>query len=137
MAQRILRDKLSIRNIRAEAYALALSAPDSNVGSSPNEIQNDQRKKVEVVRIDYPDEFTLESVKERLDAYDIETSPDCLALADITIMLCLRPAEVTTLCITDEGVTGYAKNRGQPDVSRKFRSLEKNQERVRLCITSL
>ncbi|RHZ85708.1 hypothetical protein Glove_62g17 [Diversispora epigaea] len=34
MAQRILRDKLSIRDIKIEAYALALSAPDANVGSS-------------------------------------------------------------------------------------------------------
>ena len=34
MAQRILRDKLSIRDVRAEAYALVLSAPDANAGSS-------------------------------------------------------------------------------------------------------
>ncbi|RHZ85709.1 hypothetical protein Glove_62g16 [Diversispora epigaea] len=79
----------------------------------------------------------LESVKERLDAYDVETSPDCLALADITIMLCLRLAEVTTLHITDAGVTGYAKNRGQPDIPRKFRSLEKNQERAKELLTWL
>ena len=31
-------------------------------------------------------------------------------------MLCIRPAKVVTLCITDAGVTGYAKNRGQPDI---------------------
>ena len=34
MAQRILRDKLSIRDVRAEAYALALSALNANAGSS-------------------------------------------------------------------------------------------------------
>ncbi|CAJ0760672.1 16970_t:CDS:2 [Entrophospora sp. SA101] len=33
MAQRILRDKLSIRDIRAEAYALALSALNANAGN--------------------------------------------------------------------------------------------------------
>ena len=34
MAQRILRDKLSIRDVRAEAYSLALSALNANAGSS-------------------------------------------------------------------------------------------------------
>ena len=34
MAHRLLRDKLSIRDIRAEAYALALSAKNANAGSS-------------------------------------------------------------------------------------------------------
>ncbi|CAJ0745905.1 18201_t:CDS:2, partial [Entrophospora sp. SA101] len=34
IAQRILRDKLSVRDIRAEAYALALSAKNANAGSS-------------------------------------------------------------------------------------------------------
>ncbi|CAG8621426.1 9686_t:CDS:2, partial [Paraglomus occultum] len=161
MAHRLLRDKLSIRDIRAEAHALALSAKNANAGSSrlfrlrrelkslgalptiidatkfpditekANEIQRDNREKAEANRIDYPDEFTLESVKERLDAYDLKTSPDYLALADVMIMLCIRPAELITLRITDSGVTGYAKNRGQPDIPRKFRSMEKNQERAK------
>ncbi|CAH1768122.1 2834_t:CDS:2 [Entrophospora sp. SA101] len=149
MAQRILRDKLSIRDIRAEAYALALSALNANAGSSrlsrlrrelknlgasseiieatkfpeitgeANEIQQNRRKFVETFeRIDYPDHFTLESVKERLDEYDVSTSPDFQALADVMIMLCIRPAELTSLRITDAGVTGYAKNRnpGKPGV---------------------
>src|SRR6185436_8073847 len=89
MAQRVLRDKLSIRDIRAEAYALALSASNANAGSSrfsqlrrelktlgasfdiieatkfsditedANKIQMDNLKKAKT--IDYPDEFTLES----------------------------------------------------------------------------
>ena len=166
MAQRILRDKLSIRDVRAEAYALALSAKNANAGSSrltrlrrelrnlnasleiieatkfpditedANKIQSVNRKKAEAKRIDYPDEFTLESVKERLDAYDIKTLPDYQALADVMVMLCIRPpAELKTLRITDAGVTGYAKNRGQPDIPRKFRSMEKNQERAKELLT--
>ncbi|CAG8850341.1 39978_t:CDS:2, partial [Gigaspora margarita] len=137
LAQRILRDKLSIQDIRAEAYALALSAKNVNAGSSrlsrlrrelkslsatseiikatkfpditkkANEIQQNRRKFVEAFeRIDYPDHFTLESVKERLDKYDISTLPDIQALADIIIMLCIRPAELTSLRITDAGVMG-------------------------------
>jgi integrase len=166
MAQRILRDKLNIRDVRAEAYALALSAKNANAGSSrlsqlrrelrslgvspeiieatkipditkeANEIQRDRQKNAEeTLRIDYPDHFTLESVKERLDDYDISIQPDYQALADVIIMLCIRPAELITLRITDAGVTGYAKNRGQPDIPRKFRSLEKNQERAKELLT--
>ncbi|CAG8735667.1 3770_t:CDS:2, partial [Dentiscutata erythropus] len=134
MAQQILQDKLTIRDVRAEAYALALSAKNANAGSSQlrnigalpqiieatkfpdiieeaNKIQMNNRKKAETKRIDYPDEFTLESVKKRLDAYDIKTLPDYQALADIMVMLCIHPAELRTLRITDAGVTGYAKNR--------------------------
>ncbi|CAJ0748286.1 17809_t:CDS:2 [Entrophospora sp. SA101] len=125
MAHRFLRDKLSIRDIRAEAYALALSAKNANAGSSrlsrlrrelktlgasfdiieatkfpditedANKIQMDNRKKAKT--IDYPDEFTLESVKERLDAYNVKTLPNCKALADVMVMLSIRPAELTTL----------------------------------------
>ncbi|CAJ0759976.1 3297_t:CDS:2 [Entrophospora sp. SA101] len=135
MAHRFLRDKLSIRDIRAEAYALALSAKNANAGSSrlsrlrrelktlgasfdiieatkfpditedANKIQMDNRNKAKT--IDYPDHFTLESVKERLDAYDIKTLPDCQALADVMVMLCIRPAELATLRITDAGVTDF------------------------------
>ncbi|RHZ84704.1 hypothetical protein Glove_78g93 [Diversispora epigaea] len=163
MAHRFLRDKLSIRDIRAEAYVLALSASNANAGSSrlsrlrrelktlgasfdiieatkfpditedANKIQMDNLKKAKT--IDYPDEFTLESVKERLDAYDLKTPPNYQALADVMVMLCIRPAELITLRITDAGVTGYAKNRGQPDIPRKFRSMEKNQERAKELLT--
>ncbi|CAG8646069.1 9514_t:CDS:2, partial [Paraglomus occultum] len=131
MAHRLLRDKLSIRDIRAEAYALALSAKNANAGSSrlsrlrkelrnigassqiieatkfpditedANKIQRNNRKKAETKRINYPDHFTLESVKERLDSYDTSTVPDVQALADVMIMLCIRPAELTSLRITD------------------------------------
>ncbi|RIB20002.1 hypothetical protein C2G38_2035585 [Gigaspora rosea] len=166
LAHRFLQDKLSVRDIRAEAYALALSAINANAGSSQlsrlrkelrnlgasskiieatkfpditkeaNEIQQNRRKIVEAFeRIDYPDHFTLESVKERFDGYDISTLPDLQALTDIIIMLCICPAELKTLRITDTGVTGYAKNPSQPDIPRKFRSMEKNQEHARELLT--
>ncbi|CAG8806445.1 2324_t:CDS:2, partial [Dentiscutata erythropus] len=152
MAQRILQDKLTIKDVRAEAYALALSAKNANASSShifrlqrelrniditeeANKIQMNNQKKAETKRIDYPNEFTLESVKERLDAYDIKTLPNYQALANVMVMLCIRPAELRTLRIIDAGVTGYAKNRGQPDIPRKFRSMEKNQERARELLT--
>ncbi|RIB01806.1 hypothetical protein C2G38_2150295 [Gigaspora rosea] len=166
MAHRIMRDNLSASVVKAEARALANSAPNANAGSSrlsrlrrelknlgtsfqiieatkfpditkdANEIQRDRCKFVEAFeRIDYPDHFTLESVKKRLDKYDISILPDLQALSDVMIMLCIRPAELTTLRITDSGVTGYAKNRGQPDIPRKFRSMEKDQERAKELLT--
>ncbi|RIB11388.1 hypothetical protein C2G38_2042741 [Gigaspora rosea] len=71
-----------------------------------NEIQRDRCKFVEAFeRIDYPDRFTLESVKERLNKYDIFTLPDLQALADVMIMLCICPTELTSLRITDARVT--------------------------------
>ncbi|CAG8810006.1 19408_t:CDS:1 [Gigaspora margarita] len=159
LAQLILRDKLSIKDIRVEVRALANSAPNANAGSSclsrlrrelktlgaiseiieatkfpditkeANEIQQNRHKFVEAFeKIDYPDHFTLESVKERLDKYDISTLPNLQALVDVMLMLCIRPAKLTSLRITDAGVTGYAKNRGQLDIPRVFRSMEKNPE---------
>ncbi|PKK56552.1 hypothetical protein RhiirC2_799776 [Rhizophagus irregularis] len=50
-------------------------------------------------------------------------------------MLCIRPAEIKNLRISNGGVTGYAKNRGQQDNPRVFRSLEKNEERARELLT--
>ncbi|CAG8574866.1 7136_t:CDS:2 [Cetraspora pellucida] len=63
-------------------------------------------------KIDYPDHFILESVKERLDKYDISTLPDLQALTDVMIMLYICPAKLTTLHITNSGLTDYMKNRG-------------------------
>jgi hypothetical protein len=39
------------------------------------------------------------------------------------------------LRISNGGVTGYAKNRGQQDIPRVFRSLEKNEKRARELLT--
>ena len=53
--------------------------------------------------INYPDYFALESVKKRLDGYDVSSNPDLLALADVMIMFCIRSAEVRSLRISDGG----------------------------------
>ena len=67
--------------------------------------------------------------------YDVSKAPDLQALADVTIMLCIRPAEIKTLRISNRGVTGYAKNWGQQDIPRVFRSLEKNEELASQLLT--
>ncbi|CAG8831253.1 16183_t:CDS:2 [Gigaspora margarita] len=98
MAQRIVRDKLSKRDIKAISRALVETAPDP---------------------------------VERLDLYDVSNTPDKQALANVMIMHCIQPAEIKNLRITNGGVTGYAKNQGQQDISCVFRSLEKNEERAK------
>ncbi|CAG8815466.1 41506_t:CDS:2, partial [Gigaspora margarita] len=75
---------LSAGDVKAEARALANSASNANASSS-------------------------QLVKERLDAYDISTLPDIQALADVTIMLCIRSAELTSLHITDAGKPGVKR----------------------------
>ncbi|PKC55794.1 hypothetical protein RhiirA1_402625 [Rhizophagus irregularis] len=98
---------------------------------SANKIKKENRLLHKNEGIDYPDHFSLESVKERLDSYDVSNIPDKQALADVMIMLCILPAEIKDLRISNGSVTGYGKNWGQQDISRVFRSLEKNEERAK------
>ncbi|GBC54095.1 hypothetical protein GLOIN_2v1765707 [Rhizophagus irregularis DAOM 181602=DAOM 197198] len=171
LAQRIIRDNLGEAEVKFIAKALAESASNASAGlsrisrlrrelrnlkasekiisatlipditRSANKIQKERSKQCEDEGIDYPDHFSLESVKERLDMYDVSKAPGLQALADVTIMLCIRPAEIKTLRISrssgasNGGVTGYAKNRGQQDIPRVFRSLEKNEERASQLLT--
>ena len=74
-----------------------------------NKIQKECSDQCENEGLDFPDHFSLESVKERLDSYDVSNTPDKQALADVIIMLCIRPAEIKNLRISNGGVTGYAK----------------------------
>src|SRR4051794_5160194 len=161
IAQRIAQDNLSKKDAESIAKALAESASNDSASlshltrlrkemqnlrvsekiisatfipdrtRSANKIQKERREQRENEGINYPDHFSLESVKERLDPYDISNTANIQALADVMIMLCIRPAEIKTLHISNGDVTGYAKNRGQQDIPRVFRSLEKNEERVK------
>ncbi|PKK71063.1 hypothetical protein RhiirC2_865826 [Rhizophagus irregularis] len=80
------------------------NASDSNTTRLANE--KEERLRHENRDINYPDHFALESVKERLDGYDISNKPDLQALADVMIMFCIRPVEVKNLRISDGSVTG-------------------------------
>jgi len=77
---------------------------------SANKIQKERSEQRENEGIDFSDHFSLESVKERLDGYDVSNIPKIQALADVMIMLCICPAEIKTLHISNGGITGYAKN---------------------------
>ena len=75
-----------------------------------NKIQQERTEQRKNEGLHYPDHFSLESVKERLDLYAVSNTPDKQALADVMIMLCIRPAEIKNLRISNGGVTGYVKN---------------------------
>ncbi|RIB04485.1 hypothetical protein C2G38_2048410 [Gigaspora rosea] len=150
MAQRIVRDKLSERDVKAISRTLIETASDSVVALSrlsrlrrelrthnvpetiisatfnpevtrlSNKIQKERSDQREDEGIDFPDHFLLESVTERLNLYDVSNIPDKQALADVMIMLCIRPAEIKKLRISNGGVTGL---------------LEKNEKRARELLT--
>ena len=75
-----------------------------------NKIQQECTEQRKNEELHYLDHFLLESVKKRLDLYVVSNTPDKQALADIMIMLCIRPAEIKNLRRANGGVTGYAKN---------------------------
>jgi hypothetical protein len=145
MAQHIVRYGLSEKEVIVIAKALADTASDPVVGTSrlsrlrkelrmlkaskaiisatldpelihlSNKIQKERSEQRENEGIDYPDHFSLESVKERLGEYDTTNKPNIQALADIMIMLCVRPAELRTLHIANGKITCYVNSRGQQD----------------------
>ncbi|CAG8499012.1 2170_t:CDS:2 [Acaulospora colombiana] len=77
-----------------------------------NRLQKMRREMLTCQKLDLPDHFMPEAILERLQGYSIYDSPSEQALADIITMLCMRPAEVTTLHIANGYVTEYAKGRG-------------------------
>ncbi|PKY47845.1 hypothetical protein RhiirA4_463223 [Rhizophagus irregularis] len=126
---RLSRLRRELRKLNASEKIISATL-DPNTTRLANENQKEGRLRRENEGINYPDHFALESVKERLDGYDVSSKPDLQALADVMIMLCIRPAEVKSLRILDGSVTGYVKHRGQIDIPRVFRSMEKNEERA-------
>ena len=83
---------------------------DNKTTCTSNKIQKEHRVQRENEGIDFSDHFLLESVKERLDGYNVSNASNLQALADVMIMLCIRPAEIKDLRISNGSVTGYSKN---------------------------
>src|SRR2546427_4509956 len=137
-AQRIVRDNLSERDVKAISRTLVetasgpvagsnrlsrlrrelenLNAPEKIISATKilditkesNKIQKERSEQRENEGIDFLDHFSLESVKERLDKYNVSNIPDKQALADVMIMLYIRPAEIKNFRIFNGDVTGYA-----------------------------
>src|SRR6266542_6601893 len=103
----MLRRELRTLNL-PEKIVSATLIPE--ITRSANKIQKKHSEQRENKGIDFPDHFLLESVKKRLDGYDVSKTPGLQALANVMIMLCIHPAEIKTLRISNGGVTEYAKN---------------------------
>jgi len=114
-AQRIMRNSLNERDVKAIANAIAKTASSPVAGTSSltrlrrklrklnapeaiieatkipdmtkqsNKIQKERSEQRKDEGIDFPDHFSLESVKKRLDKYNITNKPDRQALADVMI----------------------------------------------------
>ncbi|GES74423.1 hypothetical protein GLOIN_2v1778880 [Rhizophagus clarus] len=138
-AQRIMRDSLSEKEVKLIAKAIAETSPNPvactsslsrlrkelrklnapkaiieatkipGITTLSNKIQKEKSLLCEDEGIHYLDHFSLESVKERLDSYDVSNTPDKQALADVMIMLCIRPAEIKDLRISNGGNEERAK----------------------------
>ncbi|GET00267.1 hypothetical protein GLOIN_2v1765707 [Rhizophagus clarus] len=110
IAQRIVQDNLSEKEVKAIAKALTITFPNPMTTTSclnnkttcaSNKIQKERRVQRKNEGINFSDHFSLESVKERLDLYDVFKTPDVQALADVMIMLYIRPAEIKDLRISN------------------------------------
>ncbi|PKK57658.1 hypothetical protein RhiirC2_797646 [Rhizophagus irregularis] len=121
----------------SEKIISATFIPDTT--RSANKLQKKKSLLREDEGIDFPDHFSLESVKERLDMYDVSKAPDLQALADVTIMLCIRPAEIKTLQKNEERASqlltwiqeaissGQLRDPGKPGVLWFNRFLKKDE----------
>src|SRR6185295_6807419 len=99
-----------------------------DITNASNKMQKDARKRRELKSIRLPPKFSLDELCKRLNGYDLSKKPDLQALADVMVMLCMRPAEVTKLRINAYGVTGFVKNRGESGAPRKLRAVLKNED---------
>ncbi|RHZ70956.1 hypothetical protein Glove_264g42 [Diversispora epigaea] len=123
-----LRRELCINGVTEEVID---ATKDRDITKESNRLQKMRREILTCQKLDPPDYFMPEAILERLQGYCISELPTEQALADIITMLCMRPAEVTTLHITNGFVTGYAKGRGiDKGEPRKFRSMEKDEKQA-------
>ncbi len=75
-----------------------------------NKIQKEHSDQCKNKGFNFLNHFLLELVKERLDSYDISNTLNKQILANIMIMLYIRPAKIKNLRISNGDVTGYTKN---------------------------
>src|SRR4051794_13029349 len=187
IAQEIVDNDYSSEKIKRISYDLGSSAPNPVAGGSrltllrkklqdrgadplkkevtkiphitteSNEIQARRLVLDKFEGVDWPEHFFLEPVQKRLEKCDFSLSPSKEDLVDVMIMLCMRPADVTGLCIDNYEAldetwgpkktwynpkyswycTGYSKVKEETGVGepRPFISMEKNPLRAKDLLT--
>ena len=106
---RLSRLRRELRKLKA-SKAIISATLDPKLIRLSNKIQKERSEQRENEGIDYPDHFSLESVRERLGEYNTTNKPNIQALANIMIMFCVRPAELRTLHIANGKVTCYVNS---------------------------
>ncbi|CAG8802346.1 8726_t:CDS:1, partial [Dentiscutata erythropus] len=125
------------------------------ITTASNKIQKEQTEQdVANNQLKIPPHFSLEKGLKRIQNIDTTKDPLLQDLADVIVMLCMRPTEVSSLQIDHYEVdlsnpsawykngyfwycTGYAKNKGENKDNpepRPFLSMEKNPERARALL---
>src|SRR2546429_8551818 len=89
-SSRIFRLRRELRELNASEKIIT-AVLNRETTCTSNKIQKECRKLHKDEGIHFLDEFSFESVEERLDDYDVSRKPNELALADVMIMLCIHP----------------------------------------------
>ncbi|CAG8681564.1 24932_t:CDS:1 [Cetraspora pellucida] len=149
----LFRNKLAKAGISQEPIDIYAKLP--GVTTASNKIQKERTEQdVANNQLKIPPHFSLEKGLKRIQNIDTTKDPLLQDLADVIMMLCMRPAEVSSLQIDHYEVdpsnpstwykngyswycTGYAKNKGENKNNpepRPFLSMEKNPERARALL---
>ncbi|RIB10164.1 hypothetical protein C2G38_2250940 [Gigaspora rosea] len=102
------------------------------VTRASNEIQKRQLEQRLPIPPKTPKHFSLEEGLRRIQNINTTKIPTMQDLADVIMMLSMRPAEVATLRIIHYEAGEKAKNNPKP---RQFLSMEKNPERAKELLT--
>ncbi|CAG8754086.1 2789_t:CDS:2, partial [Cetraspora pellucida] len=82
MAQCIMKDKLSEKNVKTISRILVETSSNAIVTRLSNKVQKEHSEQYKNEEIDFPDHFLLESVKKKLDEYDVSNISNKQALAN-------------------------------------------------------
>src|SRR5581483_4958265 len=138
-----------------ETAIIEVFAKDKELIQDSNKIQKKRTKKRMANPDRIPKHFFLANVQKRIQNMDVSKTSTRKDLADVIVMLSMRPAEIRSLQINyyepdpsnipawyKEGYswycTGYLKNKGEKKKNpppRLFLSIEKNPERARELLT--
>nr|CAG8617019.1 9256_t:CDS:2 [Entrophospora candida] len=141
-----------LKEAGVDSKVIDIYAKFSALTQDSNEIQKKQLVQRLPNAPKTPKHFSLEEGLRRIQNIDTTKIPTMQDLADVIMMLSMRPAEVTTLriihCEPDPPewykpgyswyCTGYIKNKGENKVNpepRQFLSMEKDPERARELLT--
>ncbi|CAG8603976.1 3456_t:CDS:2 [Cetraspora pellucida] len=126
----LFRNELAKASIAQEPIDIYAKLP--GVTTASNKIQKERTEQdVANNQLKIPPHFSLEKGLKRIQNIDTTKDPLLQNLADVIMMLCMRPAEVSSLQIDHYENKGENKDDPEP---RLFLSIEKNSEYARALL---